>query len=556
MSPCCRRVFRRLACGGATVVACTGAAAVAGAQDASCVTDTLTAGFPTAWIGQRVGQITVDAMTVEAPRGLMGNFVRSLHSRTRLQIPMSDISIAPGSVVDSLDVLESVRRLRRTGLYSDVMLTGTRCGDDRLDLMVHTRDAWSLRAGARYGRVSSRVAVSEVNLFGRAVTASILAENLYRRDALSVGLADSHLIGSRVRGSVLMRTYADGRAWSWSVRSTNYSPRDVWRFSVLSDQLRRFRDDVTTGELEDINRRTDAVTVTRRITADDHRVYAFILGAEHELADLVVQQLRGRPGTTAVSREFTAPLVGLARRSLDMGSIDWLVPGQLPAELPLGLEGELVTGVGHDVPSKSTIVHVDGWVGVTLKPTKHSVVTGDVWASGYYLPDSLFNGALRGSLSLYGRGRRGIWAMRVAGERLANPDPDVVALSSIDPMLHSLSPSTRLAESALMVSLERSVTLLSREGRWAVDAVPFVQYSQRNGSVNMALPSPTNPRALLVGIGWRRVRSQPTQAPLRFDIAKTVWEGGGLPNRWVFVLSTQPWVALGRNRDGMRESVR
>lgn len=535
---------------------CSGAAAVAGAQDASCVTDTLTAGFPAAWIGRRVGQITVDASTVEAPPGVLGNLVRSLHSRTRLPISMSEISVAPGAAVDSLEVLESVRRLRRTGLYSDVMLTGTRCGDDRLDLVAHTRDAWSLRAGARYGRVSSRVAVSEVNLFGRAVTASLAAEHLYHRDALSVGLADSHLLGSHVRGSVLMRTYADGRAWSWAVRSTNYSPRDVWRFSVRSDQLRRFREDVTTGEMEDLNRRTDAATVARRISVDDHRVYAFILGVEHEQADLVVQQPQWRPGQIAVSREFTAPLIGVARRSLDVGSIDWLVPGQLPAELPLGLEGELVTGVGHDLRSKSTIVHVDGWVGVTLKPTTHIVVTGDVWASGYYLPDSLFNGALRGSLSLYGHGRRGIWAMRMAGEQLANPDPDVVALSTIDPMLHSLAPSTRLAESAVMVSLERSVTLLSREGRWAVDAVPFVQYSQRNRSVNLALAGPTYPRVLLVGIGWRRVRSQPTQAPLRFDIAKTVWESGGLPNRWVFVLSTQPWVALGRNRDGMRESVR
>ena len=130
------------------------------------------------------------------------------------------------------------------------------------------------------------------------------------------------------------------------------------------------------------------------------------------------------------------------------------------------------------------------------------------------------------------------------------------ALSTSDPVLRSLAPSTRLAESAVTVSLERSITVYSTEGRWALDAVPFVQYSERHRSVDITLPEPTNPQAMLIGIGWRRVRNQPTQAPLRLDIAKTVWLSGGLPNRWVFVLSTQPWLAFGRNRDGLREIVR
>ena len=372
-----RRVATRLACACTAAVAFAGVAAVAGAQNASCVTDTLTAGFPKAWIGRHVGQITVDAMTVEAPSGVAGNVVRSLHSRTRFQIPMYELSMTPGAVVDSMEVLESVRRLRRTGLYSEVLLTGTRCGDDQLDLVAHTRDAWSLRTDARYGRVSSRVSLTEVNLFGRAVTGSVVAENVDERRAISVGLTDPYLLGSHMRGSVMLRSYDDGRAWSWSVRSANYSPRDVWRLNVQSLQVRRFRDDLVSGEMEDINRRTDAASVTRRIHADDHGVYAFILGAEHERADLIVQRPGLLVGKTEVHREFAAPLVGFARRSLDVGSIDWLVPGQLAAELPLGLGSEIVTGVGHDASSNSTIVHVDAWMGITLQPTSGMVVTGD-----------------------------------------------------------------------------------------------------------------------------------------------------------------------------------
>jgi len=547
-----RRAIRHAVTASCVGAACAGAA---WAQGAPCRTDTLTAGFPKEWIGARVGQLSVDATTVEAPAGFAGNVVRSLHSRTRFSIPMYEMSMTPGAPVDSLNVLESVRRLRRTGLYSEVTLTGTRCGDGPLDLVAHTRDAWSLRTDLRYGRTSSRVSLSEVNLFGRAVTASVTAENVDTRSSVAVGVSDPYLFGSHLRGSVVMRAYDDGRSWSWFVRSAEYSPRDLWRFSLLSVQLRRYRNDAVTG-LEDISRRTDAASAAWRIDEDDRRVYALVFGAEHETAELRVQHTGSMLGKTEVSREFTAPLIGITRRSLDVGSIDWLVPGQPVAELPLGFQGEIVTGLGYETHSKSTIVHLDGWLGLTLKPTRSTVVTGDVWASGYYLTDSLSNGTLRASASVFERGLGGIWALRVASERLVNPDPDVYALSTSDPVLRSLAPSTRLAESAVTVSLERSITVYSTEGRWALDAVPFVQYSERHRSVDITLPEPTNPQAMLIGIGWRRVRNQPTQAPLRLDIAKTVWLSGGLPNRWVFVLSTQPWLAFGRNRDGLREIVR
>jgi hypothetical protein len=244
------------------------------------------------------------------------------------------------------------------------------------------------------------------------------------------------------------------------------------------------------------------------------------------------------------------------RRSLDVGAVDWLVPGQPEAELPLGFNGEIVVGAGHEQYTRAVIAHLDGWMGLTLQPWSGTILTGDLWASGYLNSDSLSNGDVRVSATIYQRGRGGIWALRVAGERLINPDPDVYALQTSDPVLRTLAPATRLAESAVTASLERSVSMYSREGRWAVDAVPFVQYSERHRSVDISLNAPTNPQALLLGLGIRHVFNQPTQSAVRFDVAKTVWLSGGLPNRWVFVLSMQPWLASGRNRDGLREIVR
>jgi hypothetical protein len=531
-------------------------AGVAGAQEASCRTDTLTVGFPKAWIGARVGQVGIDASTLEAPAGTIGNAMRALHVRTQLWVPLGEMSVTPGTPLDSIDLQESARRLRLTGLYTDVVITGVRCGEEPVTLTVHTRDAWSLRTDLRYGRTSSRVSLSERNLGGQALSVSLAAENIDNLNAVTVGVTQPYLFGTRFRASAQMRAYSDGRAWAWSLRSREFSPRDAWRFSVLSDQLRRYRDDGPHEMLTDINRRTDAATAAYRFALDDHRAYAVVFGGEHEEAEIVVRRPGATLGKPEVTREFTAPLLGITRRSLDVSSIDWLVPGQPPAELPVGFQGEIVVGVGGEQYTHRQIVHLDGWMGLTLKPTSGTIFTSDIWVSGYENSDSLMNGDVRMSAVVYQRARRGIWALRFASERLIDPDPDVYALQTFDPVLRSLAPATRLAESAITASLERSVTMYSREGRWAVDAVPFVQFSERHRSVDITLASPTNPQALLLGIGIRHLFNQPTQSPVRFDIAKTVWLSGGLPNRWVFVLSMQSWLASGRNRDGLREIVR
>jgi hypothetical protein len=258
-------------------------------------------------------------------------------------------------------------------------------------------------------------------------------------------------------------------------------------------------------------------------------------------------------GKPEVNREFTAPVVGLARRSTKYAVVDWLVPGQSEAELSVGVEGEVVAGVGRETTANTTITHVDGWIGATTMPTSGTILTADAWSSGYWGHDSLSNGSLRLVGALYQRAARGFWIVRASHERLYNPDPDVFALATIDPMLRTLAPLSRLAESALSVSAERSLHLYSREGRWAVDGALFAGYSSRHRSVDGTLESLPDAQAVTIGIGLRQVRSQPTEAPLRLDIGHAVWRSRGLPSRWMVSLSTALWINSGRIRDSVRE---
>jgi hypothetical protein len=521
----------------------------------SCAVDTLDASFPRQWMGTTVGQVTVRARNVETPFKIATTAAHYVHRATQLNVAMNELSFGPGAPMDSLAVLESVRRLRLTGLYSEVILEGTQCGNGTTDFTLWTRDAWSLKSSLRFAEAgTSRASFSEVNVLGTGRAIAVTGENVNGRNALAISLSDPHIIDTRLRGAVQLRTFADGRNWSWSVRTREESDRDVWRAALTSTQERRLGTDSSAGTSVDITKRADAFTVSRLVLLGASAAYAVVAGAERQFADEDVTQPGGSLSQNKVQRNFTGPLVGLSRRSRRFGMIDWLVPGQAPAELREGLEGEVVFGVGHDVYRNAQMSHLDGWAGITELFGPNTVFTGDVWSSGFWSSDSVQNGTVRTSLALIRKAPKGMWILRGGWEHIYNPDPDVFALSSIDPLLRLLAPTSRLAEQALNVTAERSLHLYAKEGTWVVDGALWAAFSDRRHSYDGTTTDPANYRAVIVGIGFRQVRNQPTQAPIRLDIGRAVWRSEGLPNRWIVTLSTVPWINAGRTRDGLREA--
>ena len=49
------------------------------------------------------------------------------------------------------------------------------------------------------------------------------------------------------------------------------------------------------------------------------------------------------------------------------------------------------------------------------------------------------NGTIRTSLALIRKATKGMWILRAGWEHIYNPDPDVFALSTVDPMLRTLA---------------------------------------------------------------------------------------------------------------------
>lgn len=533
------------------------AAAPRAQESAACVTDTLYSAFPARWIGTRVGSITIRPRNVDAPGGLATSAVQYLHVPTRTAVIWNDLDFQPGQPVDSIALLESVRRLRRSPLYSEVLLQGTRCpASEETSFVLWTRDAWSLRAGLKLGSVGpTRFSLAELNLFGTGRTLSLAQEAVEDRRGFSIGFSDPSLFGTRLRGNVLARVYEDGRAWNWGVRTRDLGPFDQWRVAFRSSQQRRVKDDTVTYSYSDVERHRNTFVVSRRMLITPTGVWALVAGVESERANLAVFQPGPTIGRAEVYREFTAPTLGVARRSTAFRTVNWLVEGQSPTEVPVGVDGEVVISIGHELNTEARLTHLDGWIGGTAMLGPNTIVTGDAWTSGYWSSDSVQNGTLRLAGAMYRNAARGMWIVRAASERIYNPDPDVFALSTTDPMLRSLAPSAgRLAESALLVSVERAFHLYEHEGRWGLDGALFASYSQRRGNIDPKADDPQNLYAWILGVGLRRVGNQATQSPLRLDVGRAVSHSALLRDRWIVVISTAPWINAGRQRDGLREA--
>ncbi len=108
---------------------------------------------------------------------------------------------------------ESARMLRGLGIMNPVNITAHRV-DGGVDVMVETRDQWTLKAGAKLGvfgsNASYRVDFEEENLLGWGKAVSVAYESDNERNSWSLGYFDPNVFNSRWRVNLVHATYSDG----------------------------------------------------------------------------------------------------------------------------------------------------------------------------------------------------------------------------------------------------------------------------------------------------------------------------------------------------------
>ena len=532
-------------------------AATAQAQEPDCSTyrSEVTLGSLS---GERIDSVLVQ--TAKPNLGRIGHAIARLHVKTQQGVIHRELLFAPGDTVDTLQIAESLRRLRSLAFLEYAEIQGRKCvaaAGQSLALTVVTRDSWTTRPVVR-GSSSSRVGLTERNLLGSGRTASI--DVVSRNGSIGVGLTtiDGFGFGTGVSARGQYQRYSDGFLRGLFLSRRLATASDPWRASLeVFDQQYEPR----APRSDNFERSSADFIAGIRVTPRGSSRAVYLLGGfEAEHASLDAAPNADVVGPMKVERHFIGPQIGSAIVSTKYDTLTWLLAGGSVVDVPRTVEGEVVVGIGNgrvsawdtagdvDVAQSNYMTHYDGWLGREWLPDRTSRVVSDLWVSGYSRSGEWHSRRMRGTITAEHAVSNGILRLSGAAEQLNDPDPDVRALAIYDRALAFVPKRVRFSESALTMSLERTRHLRSVGGGYELDGSLYSAFSKRwdpSGAV-------TNSEDYSVGVAGIGLSLSPRRSgrgTLRLDYGVPMIGSVGVQRRPGFSITLTPWLESGRHRD-------
>ncbi len=494
-------------------------------------------------------------------RGQLGR----LRATTLTGVVQRALLFAPGDQLDSMKVGESLRQLRRAMLFNDVWMEATTCGQD-VDVAVHTRDTWSLRPTARVAPPDYSVAIEDRNLFGSGRRVSIAQSHTQFGDGASLSLVDPWVAGHDMQGSLRLSNIGDRDLATFSLRTNPRSVFDPWQFELLGFLSRR--PEPTLPALPIVPSPTDVppaprvrathgavgqLLVARRI--DQSRTDALFLQMGVEFDSLSVSTRERTGALLHRGRRLQLVDIGIVRRAAAFDTVSWFAPGRGFLDVPAVTEFNWVLGVGRDAPSRVAAARYDGWAGRVWRPSRASLLTTDLWASG------LIGGVTTGinrverlGISYYREAWRGFWGVRALDEFIEFAEADlrarVIVSPTIDPTFPAVPNYARQAAHTAAVSGERSFHLRALTANALLDGAFFASASMRAG---IADRGNEHVRVAVLGARLRILSANGTPSSTRIDLGCPVMRSASVSGRCYLGISVGPLFDANRRRDGFRQ---
>lgn len=494
----------------------------------------------------RVSGIDVVTTAPDKMRGPAGA-LESIHFRTAEETIRRQLAIHVGDSFDPVRAVESIHRLRRLPYLVDAQLELSDCTDTltssrTVRLRFVTRDAWSTTPTINIrSSASALVGLEERNLFGTGRSAKVYLRSDAGRTGVGVAYSDPWLFNSSLAGTASRNVFRDGSDWRARLGTRQRSVFDPWNADLSFARSAQ----IGLASPDTLRRFAGSFTVSHLWHASATAATSLITGAETERSMLAVMSAAELAGPRTVNRKFVGVDVGVSHRSALYQVVNWYLPGDSPTDFPVGFEGEGIVGVGRDLASSLATAHVNLWGGRIWVPRPDLFATTDVWLSGYVDRVEWRGGSRRTAFSIFKEAPGGLWTARVAGEQLIDPDPDVRALATLDPTVPALPKGSRLAESAVSVSLERADHLFRLTRGYMIDGAIFGAASSRWD------PAASDPGRVSLGVLGAGLRLTPThlgRASLRFDVGYPVFAPPEVRRRVFLGLSLVPWIEAGRSR--------
>jgi len=170
--------------------------------------------------GAVVGEIVIQSANVFDPQEegedrKVFRFVNRLHRRTRDRVTRGLLLFEPGDPYLRRTLDESARTLREANYFYDANVRPIRYEDGRVDVLVETRDVWSLRPGIGFGRAggenSFHFGLTDENMLGLGKSLTFKHKSNVDRTESLVRYRDPNLAGRRMVLELEHSNNSDGR---------------------------------------------------------------------------------------------------------------------------------------------------------------------------------------------------------------------------------------------------------------------------------------------------------------------------------------------------------
>ena len=161
-----------------------------------------------------------------------------LHVRTRQSVIRHQLLFRSGERYSRHAIDESARILRADRYFYDATIEPVRYHDGKVDILVTTRDVWTLDPGFNFGRSggtnSSGATLQELNIFGTGSSVSVGHQSGIDRSESSISFANTHAFGTWTSVALSYAELSDGSIRSAVINSPFYSLDTHWAGGVIA----------------------------------------------------------------------------------------------------------------------------------------------------------------------------------------------------------------------------------------------------------------------------------------------------------------------------------
>ncbi len=198
--------------------------------------------------GPRIRNIVIQTENVfeDAESSILTGVADALHAVTREPVVRRELLFQEGDSLDPAKLLETERNLRALGLFRQVEVRAIPAGEDEVDVLVRTRDAWTTEITGSIGQAGGQsrfgLGMEENNFLGLGKKLSIAAADGPDRTTREVLYGDPQFLGRRLALLLLYGSNSDGErrrlVLDHPFRSLDSPDAESFVFEDLSRQTR------------------------------------------------------------------------------------------------------------------------------------------------------------------------------------------------------------------------------------------------------------------------------------------------------------------------------